>query len=1036
MSGPSNAALLILMCMCAAGLRAQFLPELDRFEVENVRLVLLDSAGQRRGVLEGTKARRDDKGVVRVEEAVLTFKRNNGLFVVRAKDFRYTPRTSQFNAPQGLTAELPDGGALEVPEGSGTIEFSDGVKFNMNCTGEVKLRMGAEGTGLLSAAILNPVVALVADEVGSGAVPSEIALESVTITGQRGGTMRLRLASAPAFGNEAPKGPAYAALSCFGDVSLAVTDKVSLAKLFMLRRASMGLDPDSSGTEAETFAITSTSLEIRGRVAHASGATTLVNPEFDATGNVHLSSRRLRGSSQRLYYREQALERSARMEENVALELQQGLNDTGQATRLAFRASDYIDMRVPIDSNAIGTTSPEQLRTVLNASARVERYAGKTLEWQLRGTLIRLFSFRASAEDVFQHRFDAHAEGYSALLRVNPQENAGNIDVEGASAYGLRAEGSFVHGRATARIYGPDVLAVVDSDFALAHELRKALGLREPAKAQGYRGRLTVRAQSVLDLDTQAELGIDATDRMAVFAEGNVELLHESLPRDDRRLVALAGQSVSLLMEDRELRGASVTPVTGARMRAVLGFDLLECRGLLTLEEGAGSYTQLDGPGTLTVRDPDSIAYVHQALSRLPRAKASAPELRPDAGWFDFGANMLLRQSATERTLTCDQPVLNLVRGEFQPPRSGFGAFNDLPELLEADVVELYFIRADSLYASTQGQDEAAVNVLRLAGNPVLRSKIDGISASARTAIELSGADRQSEDDAPFTLVMLDDAQVNIERAGDFFGGYVETGVFGYDGSWKLKGAKRLEITQRPLAVPNAEVLPAIRKLLDRAQKSEQTSAEVEADITDAISLLGAFAAPTDVRRNLTEGMQPVRARDELAKALRRLKEGFREPAVRNTRRAAALLAALYDVAGFGGVDGEFSSVDAGTPPMKLAMREALFTFNGLGEVVDAAAQGPIVLTRGSYEVTGKALSRSVDGVLTLDGAAIKLPANTGVEVVGVERISLRQDADRTSSDVGEARRTMVTRISGRKLGVRLNLQQEPANGNGNRSSR
>lgn len=1041
----------LIFSLCAHGVAAQFLPDINRFEVENARLVLLDNDGKRLGVLEGAKARRDDAGQVSVSDAVLTFQRAGGAMVVRAPEFLYAPRTSKFECPQGLTADLPDGGLLSVPKGSGTIEFDGAIRLNMKCQGDVTLRLGPEGSdaGLLQAWITDPDVAVRADELptpgaAAGGTP-KLALESVSITGQRGGNLRLRLAQAPAFATESGSGPALAVLSCFGDIGLHVTEQVSRARLNMLRRCRMALEETpAEGPDAvkglrpgNDFAITSTSLEIRGDVQQAEEGTGLRYPEFDAIGNVQLASERLRGSGQKLLYRESTFEHSARLEENASLELRPQPFAPAPVPRLVFRAADYVYLSSPLSTRDDGAQAGEfqmqELSSELSGSAKVERYAGDTLEWQLRGTVVRMFSYRSGPDAEFQHRFDAYAEGYSALLRILAQEPQGEINVKAAAAFGLRAEGGFEGGRAKARIYGPEVLAVVDSDFALAHELRKALGLREPAlDNETYTGRLTVRAQGLLDLDVGAESSVAASsvaasDRMAVSAQGAVVLTHESLPRDDRRLVVLSGEAVALAMEGGLLTGSRIAPAEGGVIRATLGFDLLECTGLLSDATPATSRTQLSGPGTLTVRDPDSIVYVHETLDRLPKAEGKPPALRPDAGWFRFGATMQLRSTDDSRTLDCDLPELTLVYGEFQPPRAGLGAFNDLAELTEPEVQEIYFIRADSLYAHTQGREDAAVNVIRLAGNPLVRSSQDGIRAAARTAIEMSGADRQREADAPFTLVMLDDAVVDIDRAGDFFGAYVAQGVFGYDGAWRLTGKQRLEVTQRPLAAAGVEVLPGARAHLEVADRDGTTADQRRDEVAKALSLLAGIQLPGDARLTRTEQMQPLRARDELATAARKLQRADAASlasARRHIRRALALISVVYDVAGAGGVLGEFKSADADTPAMNLAMNEALFSFNGLGEVVIATAAGPVTLSRGGYVVTGKELKRGQDGTLTLEQASISLPEDTGVEVFGVERVSLRQLSDRTESDEGEATRTLITRISGRKLGVRLNLDR------------
>jgi hypothetical protein len=146
------------------------------------------------------------------------------------------------------------------------------------------------------------------------------------------------------------------------------------------------------------------------------------------------------------------------------------------------------------------------------------------------------------------------------------------------------------------------------------------------------------------------------------------------------------------------------------------------------------------------------------------------------------------------------------------------------------------------------------------------------------------------------------------------------------------------------------------------------------------------------------------------------------DTALRSARRARALLGSLVDVVGSGGVSGKFQSSKPTVPPLTLAMNEALFTFDGLGQIVDVSADGPIEVSRGSYTITGTRLSRARDGTLTVHGANITLPEDTGVQIEGVRSVALRQ---RAGGDVGAERRverTMVTRVTGKKLKVSVKL--------------
>jgi hypothetical protein len=140
----------------------------------------------------------------------------------------------------------------------------------------------------------------------------------------------------------------------------------------------------------------------------------------------------------------------------------------------------------------------------------------------------------------------------------------------------------------------------------------------------------------------------------------------------------------------------------------------------------------------------------------------------------------------------------------------------------------------------------------------------------------------------------------------------------------------------------------------------------------------------------------------------------------RQAERAEKLLSGLIEIAALGGVKGEFASTDSGTPPLVLEMQRAVVTFNGLGEIVDTAAQGPVRVTRGGYEITGEKLTQGRDGALLLDQARISLPADTGVAISGVRSISLRQAPAATPEEPSAT--TMVTRVSGRGLKVTVKL--------------
>jgi len=106
-----------------------------------------------------------------------------------------------------------------------------------------------------------------------------------------------------------------------------------------------------------------------------------------------------------------------------------------------------------------------------------------------------------------------------------------------------------------------------------------------------------------------------------------------------------------------------------------------------------------------------------------------------------------------------------------------------------------------------------------------------------------------------------------------------------------------------------------------------------------------------------------------------------------------------------------------------LVMRQVTITFNGLGEVADIDALGPITVSRAAYTLRGSALSRNPGGALVLDDADIDLPPNTGIEVSGVREISMQRRADPVVAPDGSRHgRRMVTRVTGTDMRVKVNL--------------
>ncbi|MEZ5992204.1 MAG: hypothetical protein R3E76_07605 [Planctomycetota bacterium] len=1059
MSGRTSIALILFLATCASTVGAQFLPDINEFEVENSRLILLDTQGRRKGVLKGAVARKQRDGKIYIEDAELIIERKTEPFVLKAAEFIYEPDTNNFSCKEGLTADLPEGGKLTVPSATGEIVYTEGVLLKMAVTGDATLLTGVEGEELVNATIANPGIELKLvepkqkPEVDKN---SRFELDHFEITGSRGGELKLRLAHLPGVGPKQKQDSAVVNVSCFGDVKLSLTDAGTKADLHMLRRARMALEGQDG-----TFEVSSNQLDIRGNVARSkpdsagkegeaategSLRASLTDLAIDAYQNVQLKGDDFDGGASMLRYREFGDHREVRLEGDPSLTLRQEAADNeDELPRIELRSKEFIDVQIP---QGIVDGSPRQIATELSQSAHVKRFVGERLEWQINGRLVRLFSVldeSTERSNVYNNSFDAYAEGYSPLLRITGLQHANERapELQRAAVYGARSEGSFISGRAKIRVYGPDVLGVVHSDAPLSDLLKTALGLQAQRRDSDGRvipppardGRLTIRASKVVDLDmlTSGDSG-DIT----LAAEGAVALDHEPLPRDDSNLVTLSGQFVALSMKQRIIRYAQVEPETGENALATMGYDLLISKGIDVRELEGALVSQITGPGRIVVRNEESVLYFSKELDRLPKrpGEGDTPP-RPDAAWLDFGLSFTARVSELEKQLEIDAPDFRLVFGEFLTPRAGRSSIKDLDELVDPEVQQLYEVQGARVFASTQRvtAKSPAVNVLLLEGNAYINSRFDRVTARAAGAIELSGSDNQSATDAPLSVVLRRDAQLELEDAGVFFGDYVRRGVFSYDGTWLLESADRLEVTFRPLEAPTEDstLIPRVRESLAKAAQGRRAMLSRLQEIEKATELLEqATASPRPTRPGADQPWQAVEEARDAVVAMRRAMQMYvtRLPAMRvqldvamrSVRRCSAMLSALIDVAGSGTVQGHFKSSKPDVPKLDLSMREALFTFDGLGQIVDVAAAGPIEVSRSAYTITGSRLKRSRDGTLTLDDASISLPDDTGVQVTGITSISLKQSENKTYGTQTTRRRTMVTRVNGKNLRVAVNL--------------
>lgn len=1037
-----NSLVLLVLAALAGPLAAQGLPALQQFEVENARLILLDAQGNRRGVLEGELARKRRDGNVEVRGAVLTMTRGDTRLVLRSPLFQYAPASESFECPQGLQAELPDGGALEMPSATGSISMGVTPVLKLNCEGAASFRSADPETALLTGSLNDPVI-----EAAFSGTSGAISLATLKLDGKRGGEVRVRVASVPS-PDGGGTGPGVLSLGCFGDFTISMDATTRRGSISMLRRARMGLESRPAGaTRPEgTLEITANQIALRGMMTgsgKADLASSLRDLEIDAAGTVHLTAPRVRGFGDELRYREPGQVRTATLSGNPSIDVEQGTSLEPSSLRLKSRRA--IELAAPLSPP---DETPQWLELRIQAGAQVWRETGGKVAWRISGSRIDLLSMLLSRppgpwEDEPRGRRETFAvagEGYSPLLRVagaGPLTDDPTAEDQRAAVFGSFARGQFESEMLQAEVLGPDILALLYADQGLADELRFALGLaRRPETPRARPGRLSVRATNSARIAVSTSpVGTGTPRPLSVSASGSVDLEHTPLPRFDRDLVTFTGDSAALALMGSRVEQAELS---GADCLATMGYDLLVSQGFQVRSSSPDLAGRIRGGGRLVVRDRDSLAYFEAAIDRLPRRGLMDARQNPDAGWMNFTGDVMVRGDGDQRSLDASGVVMQLVRGEFETPRAGPSARKDLPELDDSDVLPLYLVRARRLLVVSSGhstEPRAVVNLLRLEGEALVRSDADRMQATAVDSIEASGADDQRTAGNPLTVVLLGSPALAMEDAGLFFGDVVRKGTFSYDGAWRLEAGQRLELTFRPLAVGGAGSMRGVRQQLDAVVAGRGPAARLLQHAwmarTQLESLLKEIPAAGTV-----ESEEPRKALADMLAAEQLLRlAAARESGVMldgMSRQAAASLAAradrrlggLVEVAASGGVRGRFLARDAASPALHLGVSDVLVTFNGLGEIVDTRAGGPVSVARGDYRITGSRLSQARDGTLLLDDAAIQMPDNTGVAITGVKTVSLRQRGG--SSGAGEVR-TMVTRVSGQGLKVNVKLTRETA---------
>jgi hypothetical protein len=920
--------------------------------------------------------------------------------------------------------------------------------MTMRCFGNAEIRVGDEDIPLVTSSMVDPVILLDLNQIRDDESGSRnFELQTLRVTGERGATISMRLERLPGRATD-DAGGAMMRLTCFGPTSLDLLEQGERVTLSMLRRVQMLLEPDADGglPPGEMYEMTSGYLEISGRFRELEdGSTSLRDVSLDATQNVRLEAPEMRGLARELRYREVDGNVDLRLQGDPSLEMARESRE-GTDSRLVIRSRNTIFATFPMPEDDGPALDEVSMR--VTEGARVQQFSNNRPEWLISGREVLLDSKRAE-DGRMDHRFSGWQEGFTPLLRVFEQRDT-DLEFQRASVFGAYAEGEVQGGVVSVTVEGTDSMVVAHADLPLAEQLRFGLGTRGEIRGERNDGRLALRANESLSLRTIVQARDPNRDRtqdpLEVSAIGRVTLDYEPLPRDDARYVTLTGDEAGLRLRGGELVRAWLRSETGDAL-ATLGYDLLICRELQLVEVEGGVEgeieTHISGPGRLIVRDEESVRYFREVLSRLPRrgiAVTDVPE--PDAGWLNFKAGMTIASAPELQTLSIGGPEAELIFGEFVKPRAGRGALNDLPEMEAPEVRTLYRIIGGSAYLeSTRAEPGApAINVLRLEGDARVVSRLDGVEASAELFIELTGSDRQRTEDSPFTVVMQGDPQLLIDDAGEFFGDYVQSGVFAYNGVWKIHAGTRLEVTLRPVdaAWGTQEALDETRRLIATMRNPMHPMPERMGAAARVVQVLEDALGPTRPEAPSPELEQPWNALTELRLAHRELVRAYGMPdgrrevatAMRHARRARQYLSVLVDVVGDGGsgeVRGHFHARNDSTPPLQLVMGQATFTFNGLGEIADLDARGPIAVSRASYTLRGSSLSRSPGGALILDEASVDLPADTGVEVSGVREIRMLQK-DSTIRDDSGARhqRRMVTRVTGVEMRVRATLAPEP----------
>jgi hypothetical protein len=1007
LSGLNRLAFLLALSL-ASTLSAQALPDIGEAELEDVKLLLLDDAKVARGMLTAKSARKARDGKITVTEAALTYARKDGTLSLKASKLHYSPGAGEFEAPSGFEAQLPDGGVLSVPRGNASVSTNQTLELKATCSGEVRLRIGPEAKSPLDSKITDPNVALSFDDNGK--------TRALRASGTKGATLKAAFSRLPSLGGSASA--AQLMLACNSAVSFEMS--ASEATLRLNGRVRGRVEQ-----KLRTFTVSCSTLRLRALLSGAN----FEPAELEAEGGARVEAEDLSASAGHVLLVETVVSRTATLTRDARA------RTWPEGQFLELQAQDYAILRADVQGQADGSLELE-----LKGSAQLLALGGKLdskgrniADWLVQGQHIRctrralgFFPEQSGAH----YRFEVQGQGFAPLLSL-----AAKSESEGRSLtlFGKGAEGSlWVQPAGSAlgdvTVSGPDIFADVLGPFHLVRDLRKALGLRpleDAANAPEDPGRVVIRAQQSVRLNF-ASVGGQAQSLMA-YARGSVEVRQEPVKRDDRELCSLAGASVMLDINAARIGSAAIEPSAG-EVRATIGFDLLRCARFQISSQSERQVATLTAPGRAILRDAETLAYLHGALSHL---KLDSTAAKPDAGWIVFAHTSTVTHASDHQLFAFHEARLVFVRGDFSAPRAGQGAFDDLDELEDSDVSLLYEARGRELLGEVQLSGEAARQMLRLnltlTGSPLLRSEGDGLLARATGPItieanEISLRDAEGKRQRYLTgstLRLGENADVRFENAARYFDESGRLGGFSYGGTWTLRGAASLEFSFLPPGI----ALQALQRqmgalgratpdwgvFLDRLAAFEAALGMLD---IPALSSLDQMRAHT-IAALLREARSALRHATEFAViGEEALAARLRDAAQGCEARALALLGPSYLIVSAGFTEIELRSDGGDAAPMLMSMASLEIRFSALAEVMVLRGAGPVRISRGRYAVSGKLLQRREDGALTLDGARLTLPAEVGIEVEGATTLTVRAFASADGR----------VRVSGRQLNFKATL--------------